>query len=145
MAPLIRSISATLCLPEAQTSIYYTISCFKGDVEVLEAITVRETKPVDEVLLVALLKRLLKGFEHLVASKVPVFKHPVKKDLLPFEDRISMCNLAVSASHIGVSSVEQETGESNAVMLRALRKKYPKGSRLLWVCGDDVLHGLDRT
>lgn len=27
-------------------------------------------------------------------------------------------------------------------MLRALRKKYPKGSRLLWVCGDDVLHGL---
>ena len=26
-------------------------------------------------------------------------------------------------------------------MLRALRKKYPKGSRLLWVCGDDVLLG----
>lgn len=23
-------------------------------------------------------------------------------------------------------------------MLRALRDKYPKGSRLLWVCGDDV-------
>ena len=77
----------------------------------------------------------------------------------------------------GVSSVEEETGESNvmssnpaldnhtrihthwwlfhgisfsqqrvlyrteAVMLRALRKKYPKGSRLLWVCGDDVLLG----
>jgi len=86
----------------------------------LLAITVRETKPVDEVLL------------------VPVFKHPVKKDLLPFEDRVAMCKLAVSASHIGVSSVEEETGESNAVMLRALRKKYPKGSRLLWVCGDDV-------
>lgn len=86
----------------------------------LLAITVRETKPVDEVLL------------------VPVYKHPVKKDLLPFEDRVAMCKLAVSASHIGVSSVEEETGESNAVMLRALRKKYPKGSRLLWVCGDDV-------
>ena len=66
--------------------------------------------------------------------------------------------------NLGVSSVEEETGESNAgslnryphkvtltervtieiqcrakaVMLRALRKKYPKGSRLLWVCGDDV-------
>ena len=24
-------------------------------------------------------------------------------------------------------------------MLRALRNKYPPGSRLLWVCGDDVL------
>ncbi|CAE7663703.1 nadD, partial [Symbiodinium pilosum] len=49
-----------------------------------------------------------------------------------------MCELAVSASGIGVSSVEQETEESNAVMLRALRKKYPEGSKLLWVCGDDV-------
>ncbi|CAJ1362313.1 unnamed protein product [Effrenium voratum] len=86
----------------------------------LLAITVRETKPVDEVVL------------------VPVFKHPVKKDLLPFEDRAAMCELAVSASGIGVSAVEKETGESNAVMLRALRDKYPKGSRLLWVCGDDV-------
>ncbi|CAK9028419.1 unnamed protein product [Durusdinium trenchii] len=79
--------------------------------------------------------QLLTGDEDL---QVPVFKHPVKKDLLPFEDRIAMCKLAVSASNIGVSSVEQETGESNAVMLRALRSKYPKGSRLLWVCGDDV-------
>ena len=25
-----------------------------------------------------------------------------------------------------------------AVMLRALRNKYPEGSKLLWVCGDDV-------
>lgn len=33
--------------------------------------------------------------------EVPVFKHPVKKDLLPFEDRVAMCKLAVSASHIG--------------------------------------------
>mmetsp|Transcript_72153 Transcript_72153/g.169085 ORF Transcript_72153/g.169085 Transcript_72153/m.169085 type:complete len:645 (-) Transcript_72153:88-2022(-) len=86
----------------------------------LLAITVHQTKPVDEVLL------------------VPVFKHPVKKDLLPFEDRVAMCELAVSASGIGVSSVEQETEESNVVMLRALRKKYPEGSKLLWVCGDDV-------
>lgn len=34
-------------------------------------------------------------------AEVPVFKHPVKKDLLPFEDRIAMCKLAVSASNIG--------------------------------------------
>ncbi|CAK9093302.1 Nicotinamide-nucleotide adenylyltransferase [Durusdinium trenchii] len=44
-----------------------------------------------------------------------------------------MCKLAVSASNIG-NLVEHV----QAVMLRALRSKYPKGSRLLWVCGDDV-------
>eukprot|EP00931_Biecheleriopsis_adriatica_P101789 TRINITY_DN76868_c0_g1_i1.p1 TRINITY_DN76868_c0_g1~~TRINITY_DN76868_c0_g1_i1.p1 ORF type:complete len:609 (-),score=124.35 TRINITY_DN76868_c0_g1_i1:22-1848(-) len=91
----------------------------------LLAITVRETKSVDEVLL------------------VPVFNHPVKKDLLPFEDRVAMCKLAVSANGIQVSSVEEETGESNVVMLRALRRKYPPGSQLLWVCGDDVFEWID--
>ena len=38
---------------------------------------------------------------HSLPVEVPVFKHPVKKDLLPFEDRVAMCKLAVSASHIG--------------------------------------------
>lgn len=91
----------------------------------LLAITVRETKPVDEVVL------------------VPVFKHPIKKDLLPFEDRVAMCQLAVQASGIGVSTIERETEDSNAVMLRALRKRYPKGSKLYWVCGDDVFDWID--
>ncbi|CAE8652882.1 unnamed protein product [Polarella glacialis] len=91
----------------------------------LLAITVKETKPVDEVVL------------------VPVFKHPVKTDLMPFEDRVAMCELAVQANGIEVSRVEQETGESNAVMLRALRRKYPEGTQLLWVCGDDVFEWID--
>eukprot|EP00930_Biecheleria_cincta_P095347 TRINITY_DN8730_c0_g3_i1.p1 TRINITY_DN8730_c0_g3~~TRINITY_DN8730_c0_g3_i1.p1 ORF type:complete len:659 (+),score=127.52 TRINITY_DN8730_c0_g3_i1:64-1977(+) len=91
----------------------------------LLAITVKETKPVDEVVL------------------VPVFKHPVKRDLLPFEDRLTMCKLAVCGNGIKVSDIEQEAGASNAVMLRTLRSKYPAGSKLLWVCGDDVFEWID--
>lgn len=92
---------------------------------VLLAVTVRETKPVDEVVL------------------VPVFKHPVKTDLLPYEDRLAMCRLAVQGKGIEVSTIEQETGESNVVMLRALRAKYPEGSQLFWVCGDDVFEWIE--
>lgn len=74
---------------------------------------------------------------------VPVFKHPVKTDLLPFEDRVAMCELAVEGSGIDVSTVEAETGESNVAMLRALRRKYPAGTKLLWICGDDVFEWID--
>ena len=38
-----------------------------------------------------------------------MFKHPVKKDLLPFEDRVAMCKLAVPASHIGGLSTSTTT------------------------------------
>lgn len=89
------------------------------------AVTVKETKPVDEVVL------------------VPVFKHPVKTDLLPFEDRVAMCRMAVQGKGVGVSTVERETGESNVAMLRALRAHYPAGTQILWVCGDDVFDWID--
>lgn len=92
---------------------------------VLLAVTVRETKPVDEVVV------------------VPVFKHPVKTDLLPFEDRLAMCEMALRGKGITVSTVERETGESNVVMLQALRKKYAGGCQLFWVCGDDVFEWID--
>mmetsp|Transcript_11159 Transcript_11159/g.24971 ORF Transcript_11159/g.24971 Transcript_11159/m.24971 type:complete len:559 (+) Transcript_11159:36-1712(+) len=87
---------------------------------VLLAMTVKQTKPVDKVVI------------------VPVFKHFVKTDLLPFEDRVAMCRLAVQVEGVEISTVEQDIGESNVAMLRALRSQYPKGTRLLWVCGDDV-------
>eukprot|EP00931_Biecheleriopsis_adriatica_P014636 TRINITY_DN11659_c0_g2_i1.p1 TRINITY_DN11659_c0_g2~~TRINITY_DN11659_c0_g2_i1.p1 ORF type:complete len:550 (+),score=109.96 TRINITY_DN11659_c0_g2_i1:776-2425(+) len=89
---------------------------------VLLALTVKQTQPVDKVIV------------------VPVFKHFVKKDLLPFEDRVRMCRLAVQVEGVEISTIEQEVGESNAAMLRALRSKYhsKSGTRLLWVCGDDV-------
>lgn len=94
---------------------------------VLLAVTVRETKPVDEVVV------------------VPVFKHPVKTDLLPFDDRLAMCEMALRGKGITVSTVERETQESNVVMLQALRKKYVRGCQLFWVCGDDVFEWIENT
>ena len=44
----------------------------------LLAIMTQQTKPFDSVVL------------------VPVYKHAVKRDLLPFEDRVQMCKLAVA-------------------------------------------------
>lgn len=89
---------------------------------VLLAMTVKQTQPVDKVVV------------------VPVFKHFVKKDLLPFEDRVRMCRLAVQVEGVEISTIEQDVGESNAAMLRALRSRYTSkgGTRLFWVCGDDV-------
>jgi len=97
----------------------------------LLAITTQQTKQVDSVVL------------------VPVFKHHVKTDLLPFEDRVAMCELAIapfrgeSGKGVEVSTVEQEVGESNAAMLRALKGKYPAGSKLYWICGDDVFDWIE--
>lgn len=97
----------------------------------LLAITTQQTKPVDSVVL------------------VPVFKHHVKTDLLPFEDRVAMCELAVApfrgkeGASIHVSTIEKEVGESNAAMLRALKKVYPEGSKLFWICGDDVFDWIE--
>eukprot|EP00977_Amphora_coffeiformis_P012594 scaffold3143_cov164-Amphora_coffeaeformis.AAC.5 len=70
---------------------------------------------------------------------VPVYKHAVKRDLLPFSDRVNMCRLAVQhfASNISVSTVEQDVGASNGAMLQALKARYPVGTRLVWICGDD--------
>mmetsp|Transcript_63130 Transcript_63130/g.178368 ORF Transcript_63130/g.178368 Transcript_63130/m.178368 type:complete len:267 (+) Transcript_63130:85-885(+) len=92
---------------------------------VLLAVTVRETTPVDEVVV------------------VPVFKHPVKADLLPFEDRVEMCRLAVLGTGVQVSTVEQRIGESNVAMLRAVKAEYPPGTQLVWICGDDVFDWID--
>jgi nicotinate (nicotinamide) nucleotide adenylyltransferase len=94
----------------------------------LLAITVQQTKPVDSVVL------------------VPVYKHAVKRDLLPFEDRVNMCELAVKpfGSGVTVSTVERDVGESNGAMLRGLKKLYPVGTRFLWICGDDFFRWMDR-
>jgi nicotinate (nicotinamide) nucleotide adenylyltransferase len=94
----------------------------------LLAITVQQTKPVDGVVL------------------VPVYRHAVKRDLLPFEDRVAMCQLAVKAfgSDITVSTVEQQVGESNGPMLRGLKAQYPVGTRFLWICGDDFFRWMER-
>jgi len=83
---------------------------------------------------------------------VPVYKHAVKRDLLPFDDRVHMCQLAVSpfsnnsssSTAITVSTIERDVGESNGAMLRALRDKYPSNTKLLWICGDDFFRWWQR-
>jgi nicotinate (nicotinamide) nucleotide adenylyltransferase len=94
----------------------------------LLAITTQQTCPVDAVVL------------------VPVYQHAVKRDLLPFADRVAMCTLAVApfGSALTVSTVEQETGKSNGAMLRALKNKYPVGTKFVWICGDDFFRWMDR-
>jgi nicotinate (nicotinamide) nucleotide adenylyltransferase len=94
----------------------------------LLAITTQQTKHVDHVVL------------------VPVYKHAVKRDLLPFADRVAMCRLAVEpfAGSVSVSTVEEETNESNGAMLRALKKLYPPDTRFLYICGDDFVRWMDR-
>jgi nicotinate-nucleotide adenylyltransferase len=75
---------------------------------------------------------------------VPVYKHAKKTDLLPFDDRVRMCELAIDGFGIEVSRVEEETGESNGAMLKALKQKYPTGTEFVWICGDDFFHWMDR-
>ena len=94
----------------------------------LLAITTQQTKNVDEVVL------------------VPVYKHAVKTDLLPFDDRVNMCKLAVASfgDALRVSTVERDVGASNGAMLRGLKKEYPPGTKFVWICGDDFFRWMDR-
>ena len=94
----------------------------------LLAITTQQTKAVDQVVL------------------VPVYKHAVKRNLLPFEDRVRMCELAIESfgDALSVSTIEEEVGASNGAMLKALKTKYPTGTRFLWICGDDFIRWMDR-
>lgn len=93
----------------------------------LLAITVQQTKAVDQVVL------------------VPVYKHAVKRNLMPYADRVAMCERAVSSNaDITVSCVEERVGQSNGAMLKELRKEYPEGTRLIWICGDDFIRWMDR-
>jgi nicotinate (nicotinamide) nucleotide adenylyltransferase len=94
----------------------------------LLAITTQQTKPVDAVVL------------------VPVYKHAVKTDLLPFEDRVEMCRLAVApfGTNIQVSTIERDVGASNGAMLRGLKATCPPGTKFQHVCGDDFFRWMEK-
>ena len=93
----------------------------------LLAITTQQTKPVDQVVL------------------VPVYRHAVKTNLMPYEDRVNMCRLACANNpKIVVSTVEERVGASNGAMLRALKEEYPPGTKLIWICGDDFFRWMKR-
>ena len=103
---------------------------------VLLAVTTQQTKPIDELLM------------------VPVFKHARKTNLLPFEDRVEMCKLAIApfastSGGVSVCSIEREVGASNAPMLRAIKRKYQslhsnRKIELYWICGDDVFTWIEK-
>mgnify|MGYP001336926430 CR=1 FL=1 len=61
---------------------------------VLLSVTCQQTKPIDQLLM------------------VPVYKHARKTNLLPFEDRVEMCKLAIApfaAASGGVTVCDIET------------------------------------
>jgi nicotinate-nucleotide adenylyltransferase len=97
--------------------------------------------------LLAITTQQTKGYLSGGVVLVPVYKHAVKRDLLPFDDRVRMCERAVA--HFGdcvvtVSTIERDVGASNGAMLRALRATYPPGTRLVWICGDDFFRWMHR-
>jgi nicotinate (nicotinamide) nucleotide adenylyltransferase len=125
----------TTTSPSATPTKPLTIGVFGGSFNpihlghALLAITTQQTKAyVDEVVL------------------VPVYKHAVKRDLLPFDDRVAMCRRAVAhfGTTMSVSTIERDVGESNGAMLRALRATYPPGTQLVWICGDDFFRWMHR-
>mmetsp|Transcript_34997 Transcript_34997/g.51292 ORF Transcript_34997/g.51292 Transcript_34997/m.51292 type:complete len:690 (+) Transcript_34997:131-2200(+) len=100
---------------------------------VLLAVATSQTRNLDKVIL------------------VPVYKHAIKKDLLPFKDRVAMCKLAVSSFSKGggnggiveVSTIEQEVKQSNGAMIRHLKAQYNnhhscQKCNFYWICGDDI-------
>jgi len=104
---------------------------------VLLAVTTQQTKPIHKLLM------------------VPVFKHARKTNLLPFEDRVEMCKLAVEpfaatsgGARVEVCEIEKQVGQSNAPMLKAIRKKYEsevgRKIELYWICGDDVFTWIEK-
>lgn len=77
---------------------------------------------------------------------VPVYKHAVKRNLLPFEDRVQMCKLAISSfgDALSVSTIEEKVGASNGEMLKALKLEYPPDTRFVWICGDDFIRWMHK-
>jgi nicotinate-nucleotide adenylyltransferase len=72
---------------------------------------------------------------------VPTFKHPFAKPLAPFDDRVSMCELAMARLRgVEVSRVEEELGGESRTLrtLEHLSEVHPEW-RLRIVIGADVL------
>ena len=75
---------------------------------------------------------------------VPVYRHPLGKVLLPFEQRVAMLREAVAplGSTLSISEVEAELAQAGGSgttleLLEEFRRRYPKRP-LLWVMGADL-------
>jgi nicotinate-nucleotide adenylyltransferase len=90
---------------------------------VLAVATVLATTEVDQVLV------------------VPTFKHPFAKSLAPYNDRVTMCHLAMGwMPRVDVSRVEESLGGESKTLhtLEHLKKLHPEW-RLRLVMGADLL------
>ncbi len=77
---------------------------------------------------------------------VPAYRHPFAKALVPFEDRATMCELAMAwMPGVEVSRVEEELGGESLTLrtLEALARSNP-GWRLRLVIGADILSEVTR-
>ncbi|WP_063796601.1 nicotinate (nicotinamide) nucleotide adenylyltransferase [Chondromyces crocatus] len=77
---------------------------------------------------------------------VPVFQHPFAKELVPYEDRLEMCRLALGwIPSVEVSTVERELGGESLTLrtLEHLAAVHPGWSMRLLV-GADVLPDLPK-
>lgn len=72
---------------------------------------------------------------------VPTFQHPFAKALAPYEDRVAMCELAMSGlNDVEVSRIEEELGGESRTLrtLERLATNHPDW-RLRLVIGADIL------
>jgi nicotinate-nucleotide adenylyltransferase len=72
---------------------------------------------------------------------VPTFKHPFAKALAPFEDRVTMCMLAMGwLPGVEVCRIEEELGGESLTLhtLEYLQKKHPDWA-MRFVIGSDLL------
>lgn len=86
----------------------------------LVAVMAQQTKDIDEVIL------------------VPTFSS-VEGSLLPWDDRMRMCKLAVR-DHVGIRVVEEPPSREHnnyRAILQNLRAQYPSGTRFVWICGSN--------
>jgi nicotinate-nucleotide adenylyltransferase len=77
---------------------------------------------------------------------VPTFKHPFEKQLAPFSDRATMCELAASPfKAVRVSRVEEELGGESYTLrtMRALMERHPD-HRFSIVIGADLVAERER-
>jgi nicotinate-nucleotide adenylyltransferase len=72
---------------------------------------------------------------------IPTFQHPFAKSLVPYEDRVTMCELAMGwLPKVEVSRVEEELGGESRTLrtIEHLKAKSPE-TPLRLVCGADII------
>jgi nicotinate-nucleotide adenylyltransferase len=77
---------------------------------------------------------------------VPTFKHPFDKQLVPFSDRVKMCELAASPfKSVRVSKIEEELGGDSYTLrtIKTLKERHPD-HRFSLVIGADLVAERER-